>query len=142
MNIQAYSIVAMIGRYILIAICFWVFVQAILEMKKASQYNSSLFLASLSWNKKKVVFGLAQENTVGRASGCDVVVKSPLVRRLHFQIYYTCKEWIIAPNKKAQVYINKFLIEDSAQIEDGDKITFGKQSMIFHIAPEDDGEDE
>ena len=142
MDTQAYTIVAMIGRYILIILCFLVFIEIILEMRRMSQYRSSSDLASLEWKKGRIIFALTQENIIGRANKCDVVVKSPFIKRHHFKLYLDSEEWIAAPYKDCKMYINGFLIEDKAQVEDGDKISFGKEKMIFHLTPDIDEEED
>lgn len=140
METQAYTIVAMIGRYILITLCFLVFVQAVLEIRKASQSNTSTELASLRWLRKRVVFDLANENIIGRSNKCDIAIKAPTVKRRHFRLYSDSDEWIVVPYKKAEVYINEHLIDGTAQVEDGDKISIGRENMIFQIMPNIDEE--
>jgi len=140
MDIQAYSIIAMIGRYLLIIICFLVFVQAIMEIRKESQYNDSMDLASLKWSRKRMLFALGQENIVGRSTKCDVIIDMPTVRLRHFKIYLDCGEWIVVPCKYSEVKINKYIIEGKTQVTDGDKISIGKENLIFNITPDDEEE--
>ena len=140
METQVYTIAALLGRYILVILAFLVFVQAILEIRKASVYNNSLDLASLNWKKKKVLFELGQENIVGRRSSNDVVIKSPYVKGRHFKLYLDCGEWIIVPYKNREVSINNYLVEGKAQIQDNDVISIGKERLTFNITPNDDEE--
>lgn len=142
METQAYTIAALLGRYILVILAFLVFVQAILEIRKASEYNNSLNLASLNWKKKNIIFELGQENVVGRKNSCDVVIKSPYFKGRHFKLYLNCGEWIVIPYKNRDVSINGYLIEEKAQIMDDDVITIGKVRLTFNIAPNDEEEND
>ena len=141
MDTEIYSIVAMIGRYALIIFCFLVFVQAILEIKKAAQHENLESLASIKWQRKRILFPLESENTVGRSNSCDIVVKAATLKKRHFRIYLDCDEWIILPYKKAKLYINKLLVDEKAQLTDGDKISAGKENFVF-AATQDYEEDD
>ncbi|MEX1376769.1 MAG: FHA domain-containing protein [Eubacteriales bacterium] len=141
MNTEVYSIVAMIGRYVLIIFCFLVFLQAILEMRKAALHKNPETSALLKWLRKRTIFPLQHENTVGKSNNCDIVVKAVTLKSRHFRIYLDCDEWIVLPINKSAVYINKFLIEEKAQVADGDKISAGRENFIFTISPESE-EDE
>jgi len=140
METQAYTIAALLGRYILVILAFLIFVQAILEIRKASGYNNSLNLASLTWKKQRIIFELGQENIVGRRNNNDVIIKSPYVKGRHFKLYLDCGEWIIIPYKKREVCINNYLVEGKTQIQDNDVISIGKERLTFNIAPNDDEE--
>lgn len=144
MNTETYNIFAMILRYVFVIVCFLVFVQAILESKKSRHNSSSLFLTSLEWRKGKIIYDLGQDNIVGRANKCDIVIKSYKVERIHGKIYLDSDEWIVSPYKKAKISVNKLLVEDKALLQDGDKISFGKESVIFHVNEiyDGDGDDE
>jgi len=142
METQAYTIAALLGRYILVIIAFLIFVQAILEIRKASGYNNSLNLASLNWKKKRIIFELGQENIIGHRNNNDVVIKSPYVKGRHFKLYLDCGEWIVVPYKNREVCINDYLVEGKAQILDGDIISIDKEKLTFNIAPDDEEEND
>lgn len=142
METQAYTITALLGRYILVILAFLIFVQAILEIRKASGYNNSLNLATLNWKKNKILFELGQENIIGRYNSNDVIIKSRYVKGKHFRLYLDCDEWIIVPYKNKDVSINGYLIEEKAQIQDNDVIIIGKERFMFNITPNDYEEDD
>ena len=138
METQTYTIVALLGRYILIAFCFLVFIFTILEIRKEQQVNKSTNLATLEWKRKRVSFDLSAKNIIGRRNNCDIVIKSPFVKARHFALYLDCEEWIVAPYKNREVHINNFLVEEPVQIEDGDKLSFGHENMVFHLTNDED----
>lgn len=143
METQAYTIAALLGRYIFVILAFLIFVQAILEIRKASGYNNSENLATLNWKKQKIVFELNQENTIGRRSSNNVVIRSPHFKGRHFKLYLDCGEWIVLPYKNRDVSINNYLIEGKAQIQDDDVIIIGEERLTFNInSNEHDEEDD
>ncbi len=136
MEEQAYIITAMIGRYILIIICFLVFIQALLEIWKANQkrrYSTSDKLATLKWLRKKAFYALDYENIVGRSNSCEVIVKSNTVKRKHFRIFLDCEEWFLEPLKNCEVFLNNELVEEKTLIYSGDQITLGREHLVFDI---------
>lgn len=137
METQAYTIAALLGRYILVILAFLIFVQAILEIRKASGYNNSPNLATLNWKKEKILFELGQENVIGKYNSNDVIIKSRYVKGRHFKLYLDCGEWIVVPYKNRDVAINGYLIEEKAQILDDDVIIIGKERLTFNITPDE-----
>lgn len=133
MNIEAYHITAMIVRYILVAIVFMVFIEAVLQSRKSRSYDSSETIATLWWEEEDIEFYLSQENLIGKSNRCDIVVKARGVKRIHGQIYFDSDEWIICANSRSLIYVNEVLIEDKALIEDGDVIGIGDESLVFEL---------
>ncbi len=142
MNTQAYEIAALLGRYVLIFLCFWVFVLAIFEIRRDRLAKISLNIASLYWKRKRLHLDLGEENMIGRSSRCDIIIKSPFIKRRHLNLYLDSEEWLVSPSKDAKVYINDYLIEDTVQIEDGDRLSFGHENMIFSITDLEDNEND
>ena len=140
MNTQAYEIVALFGRYILILICFSVFVLAIFEIRKEKLAKLSLNIACLFWKRKNLYLDLNEENSIGRSCRSDIIIKSPFLKKRHFNLYLDNEQWLVSPVKNAKVYINEYLVEDIVQIEDGDRLYFGHENMVFHIINAEDTE--
>ena len=140
MNTQAYEIVALFGRYILILICFSVFVLAIFEIRKEKLAKLSLNIACLFWKRKNLYLDLNEENSIGRSCRSDIIIKSPFLKKRHFNLYLDNEQWLVSPVKNAKVYINESLVEDIVQIEDGDRLYFGHENMVFHIINAEDTE--
>ncbi len=133
----------MFGRYVLILVCFLVFIPAILEIRKEKLSNISLNIAFLEWKRKNMFFDLGEKNLIGKSSNCDIVIKSHFVKRQHLKLYLDCEEWLVSPLKNSKVYINNYPIEQTMQIQDGDTLSFGHEKMIFHIAvPEEEINDD
>lgn len=142
MNIEAYTITAMIVRYILVAIIFLVFIQAVLESTKVRRYESLETKAYLWWEDEDVAFSLFQENLIGKSNRCDIIVKAKGVKRCHGKIYFDSDEWIICANKRAFIYVNEVLVEDKALIEDGDVIGIGDESLVFEMVEKETMEEQ
>jgi len=134
METHIYTLLAMAGRYILILVCFLIFVAALLEIRKAAQLKNPLNPASLKWNRGKTIFDLRHENIIGRAKKCNIIINSPFVKRYHLRILEDCGEWIIIPCKNAKVYLNKQLIDSRTLLTDEDVILFGKESVVFMLS--------
>ncbi|MBN2879210.1 MAG: FHA domain-containing protein [Clostridia bacterium] len=136
METHIYILLAMIGRYILILVCFLIFVAALLEIRKAAQSKKPLNPASLKWNRGKAIFDLRHESIIGRSKKCNIVINSPFVKRYHLRILEDCGEWVIIPYKDTKVYLNKQFIDDRTLLTDKDVISFGKESMVFMLSTE------
>jgi len=136
METHIYILLAMTGRYILILVCFLIFVAALLEIRKAAQSNKPLNPASLKWNRGKTIFDLRSESIIGRSRKCNIVISSPFVKRYHLRILEDCGEWVIIPYKDTKVYLNKQLIDSRTLLMDEDIISFGKESMVFMLSSE------
>ena len=80
----------------------------------------------------------AQPLKVGRSADCDVVIdKSMGVSRHHCSLVPHDKGWIVRDeNSNNGTFVNGKQIDGDYFLKDGDRVIFGKQSLLFEAAAE------
>lgn len=74
------------------------------------------------------------ETSIGRSNACDIVLSHNSVSRFHAVIAKHKKGWVITDTHSASgTSINRKKITEPTVIEDGQKLTFGKVTLIFRI---------
>ena len=78
-------------------------------------------------------FGLTQENSIGSADACDIVLPDRTVAPRHAVIFFEDDDYYIKPSDRAETKINDRRASSTHKLKTGDKLSFGDVSMRIYF---------
>lgn len=77
---------------------------------------------------------LKPETTIGRSSGCDVVLEAPTVSRVHARIAQEAAGCLLIPvGTRHNTYVNDEYVSQPRLLHDGDRIQLASEKLVFHF---------
>jgi Rieske Fe-S protein len=74
------------------------------------------------------------EMTVGRSSGCDIVLQSPTVSRVHARIVQQNAGCLLIPvGARHNTFVNDEFVSQPRLLHDGDRIQLANERMVFRF---------
>ncbi len=107
------------------------------KIKPAGLLKKKAVLLVLSENQLGDSFLLKRESTtIGRGSGCDVIIKDPLVSKMHCRIFTDTDNlfYIEDAGSKNCTYLNGKTVEKPVHVGYGDRIIIGNTILRFFMA--------
>jgi hypothetical protein len=78
-------------------------------------------------------FGLAEENVIGSAQGCDIIIPDRSILPHHAKIYQKDDDFYLVPAKGADTKINGRRAVNSHKLKTGDKLSFGTVDLRVYF---------
>ncbi len=70
--------------------------------------------------------------TIGRANGCDIVIREPAVSRVHAQIIRAEESFVIKPVGATPTVVNGLAAAGESKLHHGDVIDIGSAKLTFN----------
>ncbi len=78
-------------------------------------------------------FGLTQQNSIGSAGNCDIVLPDRTVAPRHALIFAEGDEYYVKPESRTETKINDRRAVNTHKLKTGDKLSFGDISMRIYF---------
>lgn len=96
---------------------------------KSPKVKPALFVDELDGKEYPVTHW---ETSIGRSNSCDIVLSFDTVSRFHAVLTKRKKGWVLTDTySRSGTYLNGKKIKSPAVIQGGDKVTFGRATLIF-----------
>ena len=149
-NMGLYNLLSSILSYVFTVIIYLFIFSVIrliyLDVKKMSRFEdnnaSDIPCASLKPTKSKVAvtgqmkkrYTIYGEAVIGRAKGCDIVLREDYISAKHAQIWHEDGEWYLEDlDSRNGTAVNGQRIRDLVILDPEDVISFGGLNFIFEV---------
>ena len=108
--------------------------QAMFEDKALSRGEKGLhLLGHLVCNETGITFPVSDLCTIGRDSSCSIMLTGREVSRLHTRVFFREGEVIMEKvSKLNKVRINDIMVDEVANLKDGDRVQVGEEILVWH----------
>lgn len=95
--------------------------------------RARLVLQASGGEEKEIVL-VKPETTIGRSSGCDVVLTAPTVSRVHARIVQEAAGCLLIPvGSRHNTFVNDESVSHPRLLHDGDRIQLANERLVFRF---------
>ncbi len=96
---------------------------------KAPKVKPALFIDIINGEEYSVTHW---ETSIGRSNSCDITLGFETVSRFHAVLVKQKKGWVLTDTlSRSGTFVNGKKIKEPSIIQNGDKVTFGRATLVF-----------